>query len=136
MKTPITPGEILPNAAPSINTSAPPSASPAVTPLAANSSSPATTPSTTSSTRSPPSLAHAINQWLTANSDLLPKSLALDGKNLGGKGKLGALVTLCHHHTGAPLVIRTYSGDKNDCELPVSQTLLKQVAPVLVNAVI
>lgn len=40
----------------------------------------------------PHSLAHAINQWLTTNSDLLPKTLALNGKDLGGKGKLGALV--------------------------------------------
>jgi hypothetical protein len=84
----------------------------------------------------PNSLAYAINQWLSSNSDLLPKSLALDGKDLGGKGKLGALVTLCHHHTGAPLAMRTYSGEKSDCELPVSQTLLKQAAPILANAVI
>jgi Domain of unknown function (DUF4338)/DDE_Tnp_1-associated len=40
----------------------------------------------------PNSLAHAINQWLAANSDLFPKTLALDGKDLGGKGTLGALV--------------------------------------------
>lgn len=84
----------------------------------------------------PNSLAHAINQWLTANSDLLPKTLALDGKDLGGKSKLGALVTLCHHHTGAPLAMRTYSGEKNDCELPVSQVLLKQSAPILSHATV
>ena len=84
----------------------------------------------------PHSLAWAINQWLAANSDLLPKSLALDGKDLGGKGKLGAVVTLCHHHTGAPLATHTYSGEKNDCELPLSQTLLHQAAPVPSNAVI
>ena len=84
----------------------------------------------------PNSLAHAINQWLQTHSDLLPKSLAIDGKDLGGKGKLGAIVTLCHHSTGAPLAMRTYSGEKNDCELPVSQTLLKQAAPVLVNAIV
>ena len=71
-----------------------------------------------------------------AHSDLLPKSLALDGKDLGGKGKLGAVVTLCHHHTGAPLAMHTYSGEKNDCELPVSQTLLQKAAPVLINAVV
>jgi hypothetical protein len=84
----------------------------------------------------PHSLAQAINRWLMANSDLLPKTLALDGKDLGGKGKLGALVTLCHHHTGAPLAMDTYSGKKDDCELPVSQQLLEQAAPVLANAVI
>jgi hypothetical protein len=84
----------------------------------------------------PNSLAHAINQWLQTNSDLLPKTLAIDGKDLGGKGKLGAIVTLCHHHTGVPLAMRTYSGEKNDCELPVSQILLKQAAPLLANAVV
>jgi hypothetical protein len=30
--------------------------------------------------------------------------------------------------------MRTYSGAKNDCELPVSQRLLKQTAPVLTHA--
>lgn len=84
----------------------------------------------------PHALASAINQWLAAHSDLLPKSLALDGKDLGAKGKLGALVTLCHHHTGAPLAMLTYSGEKNDCELPVSQTLLEQTTPILANAVV
>ena len=85
----------------------------------------------------PESLARAINQWLVANSDLLPKSLALDGKDLGGKGKLGALVTLCHHGTGAPLAMRAYTGEKADCELPVSQQLIaEEVSACLVNAVI
>jgi hypothetical protein len=82
-------------------------------------------------------LARAINQWLIANSDLLPKSLALDGKDLGGKGKLGALITLCHHCTGAPLAMRAYTGEKADCELPVSQQLIEEeVSACLANAVI
>ena len=34
----------------------------------------------------PVELARALNAWLTENSDLLPKSLALDGKDLGAKG--------------------------------------------------
>ncbi len=84
----------------------------------------------------PHSLAQAINQWLTAHSDLLPKSLAIDGKDLGGKGHLGAIVTLCHHHTGAPLVMRTYTGEKNDCELPVSQQLIEEAGACLANSVI
>jgi hypothetical protein len=77
----------------------------------------------------PNSLARAINQWLAAHSDISLKNLAIDGKDLGGKGKLGAIVTLCHHHSGAPLAMRTYGGEKIDCGLPVSQTLLKQAAP-------
>jgi hypothetical protein len=32
----------------------------------------------------PLSLAAALNRWLIANSDLLPKTLAMDGKDLGG----------------------------------------------------
>lgn len=84
----------------------------------------------------PVSLAATLNQWLLTNSDLLPKTLAIDGKDLGGKGKLGAIVTLCHHATGAPLAMATYSGEKGDCELPVSQALLEQTAAVLPNAVV
>lgn len=84
----------------------------------------------------PLSLAEALNRWLIANSDLLPKTLAIDGKDLGGKGKLGAIVTLCHHATGAPLAMTTYSGEKDDCELPVAQALLKRVAEVLPHAVV
>ena len=36
----------------------------------------------------PVELARALNAWLTENSDLLPKSLALDGKDLGAKSRL------------------------------------------------
>ena len=76
----------------------------------------------------PVELARALNAWLTENSDLLPKSLALDGKDLGTKGRLGGIVTLCFHATGQPLAQRTYSGKKDDCELPVAQRLLDQDA--------
>ena len=51
----------------------------------------------------PVALAAALNRWLLTNSDLLPKTLAMDGKDLGGKSTLGAIITLCHHRTGAPL---------------------------------
>lgn len=84
----------------------------------------------------PASLAAALNRWLLANSDLLPKTLAMDGKDLGGKGSLGAIVSLCHHHTGAPLAMATYSGSKEDSELPVGQSLLQQAAEVLPHAVV
>jgi len=84
----------------------------------------------------PVSLAASLNRWLIANSDLLPKTLAMDGKDLGGKGTLGAIITLCHHRTGAPLAMATYSGAKDDCELPVGQALLKQAAEVLPNSVV
>ena len=45
----------------------------------------------------PVELARALNAWLVENSDLLPKSLALDGKSIGAKDAAsqleGALVT-------------------------------------------
>jgi len=85
----------------------------------------------------PYSLAVAINQWLNAHSDLLAKSLALDGKDLGGRGQLGSLVTLCCHSSSAALVMHTYSGETNDCELPVIQQLIKEQAAVcLAHAVV
>ena len=76
----------------------------------------------------PVELARALNAWLCENSDLLPKSLALDGKSIGAKGRLGGIVTLCFHATGQPLAQRTYSGKKDDCELPISQHLLAKNA--------
>ncbi len=69
--------------------------------------------------------AASLNRWLDEHNDTLPKSLAIDGKDLGGKGKLGSIVTLCHHSNGQPLAMQTYSGAKDDCELPISQRLLE-----------
>jgi hypothetical protein len=85
----------------------------------------------------PIELARALNVWFTENSDLLPKSLAIDGKSIGAKGSLGGIVTLCFHATGQPLAQRTYSGKKDDCELPVAQRLLdKDVADKLPGALV
>lgn len=85
----------------------------------------------------PVELARALNAWLVENSDLLPKSLALDGKSIGAKGRLGGIVTLCFHATGQPLAQRTYSGKKDDCELPVAQRLLdKDAASQLEGALV
>lgn len=85
----------------------------------------------------PVELAGSLNSWLTANSELLPKTLALDGKTIGAKGRLGGIVTLCFHATGQPIAQRTYSGKKDDCELPVAQQLLdKDVADQLVGSLV
>lgn len=85
----------------------------------------------------PVELARALNAWLTENSDQLPKTLALDGKDLGAKGRLGGIITLCFQATGQPLAQRTYSGKKDDCELPVAQRLLdKDVAGGLDGALV
>lgn len=81
-------------------------------------------------------LAQTLNQWLSEHSDKLPKSLCIDGKDLGGKGKLGSIVSLVHQSNAQPLAMQTYSGDKDDCELPVSQTLLENESLDLDNAVV
>ena len=67
----------------------------------------------------------ALNAWLTENSDLLPKFLALDGKSLGAKGRLRSIVTPCFHATGQPLGQRTCSGKKDDCEPPPQRQTLR-----------
>jgi hypothetical protein len=82
----------------------------------------------------PKELAAALNAWLDANNATLPKSLAIDGKALGHG--LGAIVTLCRHEDGRPLPMESYSGEKGDCELPISQQLLEANAGVLQNAVV
>lgn len=82
----------------------------------------------------PEALAKAFNQWLAAHQDKLPKSLALDGKDLGHA--LGAIVTLCRHEDGRPVAMASYSGEKDDCELPVAQKLLRESAAILENATI
>lgn len=82
----------------------------------------------------PQQLARVLNRWLAAHHDTLPRSLALDGKDLGHTR--GAVVTLCRHEDGRPVAMRSYSGDKEDCELPVAQELLAECAGSLQNAVL
>jgi len=82
----------------------------------------------------PEALAKALNQWLAVHQDKLPKSLALDGKDLGHA--LGAVVTLCRHEDGRPVAMASYSGEKDDCELPAAQQLLIESAAILENATI
>jgi hypothetical protein len=72
----------------------------------------------------PIELEQALNQWLAVHQDKLPRSLALDGKDLGHN--LGAIVTLCDHENARPVAMASYSGEKDDCELPIAQELLKQ----------
>lgn len=82
----------------------------------------------------PLELASAFNQWLEVHQDKLPRSLALDGKDLGHN--LGAIITICNHEDGRPIAMGSYSGKKDDCELPVSQELISQSGSILENATI
>lgn len=77
----------------------------------------------------PHDLAEALNRWLAVHQDKLPKSLALDGKDLGHG--LGAIVTLCRHEDGRPVAMESYSGAKDDCELPVAQDLIRKSGGLL-----
>jgi len=79
-------------------------------------------------------LARVLNIWLASHQDKLPKSLALDGKDLGHG--MGGIVTLCRHEDGRPVAMASYSGAKEDCELPVAQKMLKENASSLENATI
>jgi len=82
----------------------------------------------------PHALAQALNQWLAVHQDKLPKSLALDGKDLGHN--LGAIVTICRHEDGRPVAMESYSGEKDDCELPIAQELLKKSGAFIENSTI
>ena len=82
----------------------------------------------------PEELGKALNLWLSVHQDKLPRSLALDGKDLGHA--LGAVITLCRHEDGRPVAMASYSGEKDDCELPVAQELLQQSSALLENATI
>jgi len=84
----------------------------------------------------PNSMSTAINKWLLEHSDTLPKTLAIDGKDLGGKGQLGSIVTLCLSSTGIPLAMEAYSGKKNDSELPITTGLLAKKELSLNHAVV
>lgn len=42
----------------------------------------------------------------------------------------------CRHEDGRPVAMASYSGAKDDCELPVAQRLLEESAPFLDNATI
>lgn len=71
----------------------------------------------------PAAFARALNAWMQAADGTLPRTLALDGKDIGG-GKLGANVTLAHHRDGTPAALIAASGAKSDSELPAAQRLL------------
>lgn len=82
----------------------------------------------------PNELGRLLNLWLAKHQDKLPKTLALDGKDLGHA--LGGIVTLCRHEDGRPVAMASYSGAKEDCELPIAQKLLESNASSLERAII
>ena len=80
----------------------------------------------------PQAYSEALTAWLQANSGLLPRSLALDGKSIGD-GKCGMIITLCRHEDGRPVAMIPATGKKEDSE---DSALLASPQVRLENAVI
>lgn len=83
----------------------------------------------------PHAYASALTQWLQANTGILPRSLALDGKSIGD-GKCGMIVTLCQHEDGRPVAMIPATGKKEDCEVSEARALLADPIVKLENALI
>ncbi|MEO8353569.1 MAG: hypothetical protein ABI680_17710 [Chthoniobacteraceae bacterium] len=82
-----------------------------------------------------PDYARTLSAWLQANSGLLPRSLALDGKSVGN-GKCGMIITLCRHEDGRPVAMIPASGKKEDCEVSEARALLESDVVELAGALI
>ena len=83
----------------------------------------------------PNAYAQALTAWLQANSGLLPRSLALDGKSIGD-GKCGMIITLCRHEDGRPVAMIPATGKKEDCEVSEARKMLANPQVVLANALV
>lgn len=83
----------------------------------------------------PNAYARALTAWLQANTGVLPRSLALDGKSVGN-GRCGMIITLCRHEDGRPVAMIPATGKKEDCEVSEARALLADPQVELVNALI
>jgi hypothetical protein len=83
----------------------------------------------------PAAYARALTAWLQANSGLLPRSLALDGKSIGD-GRCGMIITLCRHEDGRPVAMIPATGKKEDCEVSEGRALLADAQVALAGAII
>jgi hypothetical protein len=82
----------------------------------------------------PRHMAAALSAWLGERNGSLPRSLAIDGKDINEV--LGCIITLCEQRDGAPAAMTTASGRKADSELTVAQDLLEDPAVNLTNTVV
>ncbi len=83
----------------------------------------------------PKAYAIALNKWLQANTGILPRSLAFDGKSIGN-GKCGMVITLCRHEDGRPVAMIPASGKKEDSEASEARALLASPEVNLENALV
>jgi Domain of unknown function (DUF4338)/DDE_Tnp_1-associated len=82
----------------------------------------------------PKQMSSALSAWLSERNGSLPRSLAIDGKDINGV--LGCIITLCEQRDGAPAAMTSASGRKADSELSVTQDLLEDPGVNLTNAVV
>lgn len=82
----------------------------------------------------PKSLSSHLSAWLGQRNGTLPRSLAIDGKDI--HATLGCIVTLCEQRSGAPAAMISATGAKQDSELTVAQNLLEDPQVNLANAII
>ncbi len=83
----------------------------------------------------PKAYAAALNAWLQANTGILPRSLAFDGKSIGD-GKCGMIITLCRHEDGRPVAMIPATGKKEDSEASEARALLASPEVRLENALV
>ncbi len=83
----------------------------------------------------PKAYAAALTGWLQANSGILPRSLAIDGKSIGD-GKCGMIITLCRHEDGRPVAMIPATGKKEDSEASEARALLADPQVRLENALV
>ena len=79
-------------------------------------------------------MASALSAWLGERNGSLPRSLAVDGKDINDT--LGCIITLCEQRNGAPAAMSSASGKKHDSELSVTQDLLEDASVILSNTVV
>lgn len=83
----------------------------------------------------PGAYARALSAWLQANTGLLPRSLAIDGKSIGD-GRCGMIITLCRHEDGRPVAMIPATGKKEDSEVSEARALLADPAIKLAGALV
>lgn len=82
----------------------------------------------------PKALSSTLSGWLSQRHGSLPRSLALDGKDI--HATLGCIITLCEQRSGAPVAMISASGKKQDSEQSVSQELLRDEQVNLTGAIV
>ena len=83
----------------------------------------------------PTAYSAALTAWLQANTGILPRSLAFDGKSIGD-GTCGMIITLCRHEDGRPVAMIPATGKKEDSEVSEARALLASPQVRLANALI